>query len=105
MLITTREKADQHFEVRAYNVRRLTPLSPKELAEIIVGTVETDRWHPITRPISVATTNGTAATSDEGKNRAIPTPGGTARTAEPAKQLGGGFSNVDRESEWAAEDL
>ena len=37
LLITTREKADEFMETRVYNVARISHLTPRELAEIIVG--------------------------------------------------------------------
>jgi RNA polymerase sigma factor (sigma-70 family) len=45
--ITTRQKADEHFETRVYNTRRVPHLIPRELVDIITATVEPDSWNPV----------------------------------------------------------
>lgn len=45
MMITTREKADEIFETRVYNVGLLPEYTPEELMEVILLTVDPEGWN------------------------------------------------------------
>jgi hypothetical protein len=47
LVITTADKANEHFETRVYDVSRLKDVTPAELDQIIRSTIAPDTWAPI----------------------------------------------------------
>ena len=95
LTVTTRAKADETFETRVYNTKRLPELSPKELVEIITTTVEPDHWIMLERSGKAVTPTSVAPAPLNAGNQTIEAqPAATEGSAIPAGGGGGGDSET-----------